>query len=175
MLSRLITLLSVLCFLALPVRSDAEEVQWKPAYQKLAQIVPESAANLDEVGRSAQADQKRERIEAEIAAAEKQKKNGLLMMAGGIGSMLAGYFLFVSELEYNSERNVFEDKGNEALYYTAIMGGGVAQIWGAYMWWDGAQTAKDLKVKYYDISLRPEIKWDSDGDRTVAVALKIGF
>lgn len=118
--------------------------------------------------------QKLARIDAEIAAAEQQKKDGLKIMAAGVGAQIVGWAAFFPETELDSNFN-FKEKGNETLWQVAIWGGLGAEIWGVYHYWDGAQTAAQLKAKRYDISLRPEIKMEPSGDARVALALKVKF
>ena len=170
MKSSILVVVWLMGFFTFSALSYAEDVEWKPEYQKLAQIDAETAAAEKQKKKLAQ-------IDAEIAAAEKQKKAGRLKVLAGLGSQIVALTVFVPSTSVAVSWDGVESnkKGNEALFQIAFWGGSAAVVWGFYQWWDGAQTASMLKAKRYDISLRPEIKLDSDGSRTVAFALKVGF
>lgn len=123
---------------------------------------------------SAQEDRARKlaQIDREIAAAERTKRNGIILFLLGVGAQAGGWYAFAPEIDlYTGDIS----SGSEGLWQAAIWGGFIAEVWGAWKWWDGAQTASRLKAKRYDLSMGPKIKLDSDGDPIIAFGLKVSF
>lgn len=141
----------------------------------LALVIP--SVSLGQSNNEQNKQQKLERIDREIAEAEGNKTSGMIKIAVGVGLSVVAWTSLVptSELTYSNGQWSMEEKGSAGLYWACVGGGAILEIWGAYQWWDASSTAILLKAKRYDISFRPIIIPNKNGNMNPGLALRMNF
>ncbi len=168
---------------------EAKQVEPKPESQEQPRQDPPKTLEAEKRQKESEKKEseqaaKIEHIDREIARAEAQKKKGLIKIGAGLGlDLLAFLFVPSSKLEptsssilgYSYTDYEVKETGNAFLCYACLIAGSGFEIWGAYQWWDVAQTSSQLKTKRYDISLRPMIRPGSNGNVKYALDLQVNF
>ena len=130
-------------------------------------------------GQGMSSEDKLKRIDREIAELQQQKKDAIITVGAGLAAQVLGYAVFLPWTEYTYDDWATsydtEEHGNAALFLICVSGGAIAEIYGGWTWWSSAQELSMLKVKRYDISLRPSINPMPGGDISYGFNMQLTF